>query len=298
MRVTRAAIVAVPAAACALVGCLSGAPIVAGAESAASQAYGPPLHAASTCTWSRSVDAIVVGTVLDVRFADAPAIENVAGVGWAWTDACARPGAVTNPALHVEVAVEGTLVGALPAVVWILVGSDRTSTLHPWPFRDEDGQVRWVGDGPRIEVGSRVGAALHYVAAHDVWSVWGETPFVVDADGDVAFLGRDGSSMLEPPPHDAPGTIGGLAAAIDACAADVDDPEAAARRERMRASWGPFGRAPPTRFLAAYCFRDAPIERPCGCHATCGDGEMCRAGHCIACGYGPCPRKAPSECGS
>lgn len=240
----------------------------------------------SLCEWAGSVDAIVFGEVREIRLVDTPAIEKTSDIEEdredAWRsrdDDC--PGTI-SPAVEIEVEVHETIRGDLEGRVTARVGNSYRGLWQPLPARGEDGGIDWLGAdredmyGEPLEVGQRLGLALHYLPEHDTWSVMSEPMFGLNAEGDIAFQGRHG---VEPEPDIDERDLPGLAEAAASC---EDSSAADERRDEMWQKWGPDGRRP-TAYLAAWCIipeEDPPAWPECESREECESDMRCIQGAC------------------
>ena len=224
----------------------------------------PPL-----CVWAKSVDAIVWGEISELRFPEFPAVTADGGQE-VWT--CAGP--VDEP-LEIALTVEDIIMGAAPSEVSVRVGFDQLDEWQPRPALHPSGAEVWVGDGPKLEIGQKLGLALHKAPNGTMWGILGERLFVERADS--TLLVQAYSQCQEPAPQGLDGmTRASLRAALAAC---QETQESQYRRALLAGAWD----NRKTWAYAGYCFE--PTSPPSGCAsaADCpADRPSCVSGNCVS----------------
>jgi hypothetical protein len=241
---------------------------------------GPSALPPELCTWAASLDAIVLGTLVDVRLQYEPAIQIIEDEElerqdrWRYVEECAT---FLSPALALELQVDKTLRGEVGDRVVAVLGHTHRENLHPMPGPGYNGELVWRPTEREdilvdaLRPGQVLGLSLHYVPEHDLWSLMGEIMFGVDGSGNIIFQYREG---WEPGPEEAVGLS--PEAFRDAVAACEESSASADRRSSTWRSWGPEGR-PPHYYRAAHCslpVQPAPPE--CERDSDCDEGMTCR----------------------
>ncbi len=234
------------------------------------------------CDWVNSVDAVVYGTVADLRFVDAPLV----GAG-------SSPGEVVevsecdtvDPALVIALDVAEVLSGTAPKRVEVQIGARELSSWSPRPIPDRDGSVKWLETSGgkftgTLSVGQRLGLALHSAGASGSWALLGEPLFEVDGHQAVHFQER--VECTEPAPNGALSDLSGLRSTARSCAGKATA-AANARQTRARAVNGPrsLGTKAAT---AAWCMQAPKDKAPgeCDTGLDCPGGSVCQSGTCVA----------------
>lgn len=247
--------------------------------------YPPP--APDLCTWATSVDAIIWGTLKDIRFVESPLTKSIdAYGGWVWTDNCEPM--LTAPAVELELSVDLVLKGQAAGDIIARMGLEHYPRLEPMPVRGSGGKLEWESfdvdglTGPLLP-GQPMGIALHRVEQHQSWSLMGEVIFSIDKRDGRIFAQRRVGELLEPVPLGLEGTtVDALANTLAAC---QETPGTVARRNMVLNTYGPGldGNANPARYWSAYCRRkvdDGPSPGTCQLDSDCPSGEVCRDGNC------------------
>src|SRR5690554_235585 len=243
-----------------------------------SDAEPPP--APSLCTWATSVDAIIWGTLEDVRLVDTPLIGATGIAGeWEWLQACEGQ---INPAMELDIRVKQILQGDVAEdVLTVHLGLEQRTLLQPMPTRGNNDELQWSNNGSggqALVVGQPIGMAIHYLPQQQAWSLMGEALFGIDVSGMIIFQQRAGEA-IDPAPQGAAGqTISQLVRQISSCTPTA---ESAQRRTFIKNVWGPEGQRL-TSYLAAWCMQTSDTLLPGQCHADsdCEPGQNCINSSC------------------
>lgn len=209
------------------------------------------------CDWALAPDALVWGTIRDVRLVATPAVLVSGPNVGALTDQCTG---VVNHALELLLDVEHTLAGAADQALTVRIGKRHLDLFSPRP-RLQDGATVWepqpgTNPGLPLEIGQKIGLPVFVVPGTEMLSVMGQALFGVGIRADGAreirfqsFAQVDGG---EPAPTAFNGmTFNDMAVAVRSCGARGD--AAQARRTLVNNVWGP-ATAGPAASYAAVCF--------------------------------------------
>ncbi|MBX3155074.1 MAG: hypothetical protein KF773_03665 [Deltaproteobacteria bacterium] len=194
-----------------------------------------------------SADAVVWGTLKDIRFVDSPA--SVKG-----EDIVAHCDGHVEPALDLEIEVDHALRGGVTGTVLLRVGAYQKQYFYPLPLRGQNGDIRWIGastaDSGPLLVGQKLGAAMHREPRTGLWSLMGESLFGNDSVGNVRFQAHSLDSCSEQPSH-ASMTLAQLRDKMAQCVSDISSED---RKRRISTRWGPESLSVP-RYLSALCIK-------------------------------------------
>lgn len=253
----------------------------------------PPPPPPELCVWARTPDAILLGTLKDVR-----AVRNPAEMAY-------TPGApkyeelvfdcrAANVALELDIEVDAFLAGATPAELTVHLGADLVNMFLPHPHLTEEGQTEWsqFGSlGQPLVPGQRIGAAVMFNAVHGIWTTAGQPLFTTCSDGsgeDVLVFQKRHAYCTDQAPCSATGqTQAELEDLIEQCP-DKPTPETDERSEKLQNWAGRTG----TAFLAACFERDIVacsntgdclpehecIENECNPEIECMSADDCQPG--------------------
>ncbi len=221
-------------------------PAVGANEKPMSWADGPSL-----CTWTHSVDATVVGELVEVTHTEAPMVSSE---GDPWVTSC---GGWVNDAFRLTLAVEE------------VVGEEQEKVV------DDAGQLVVHGGHGHLDSltglpqeGQRVGMAVHQVPefglpddmqGNRVWSLMGELMFQERDDDGSGIEFQQVYARTEAPPTGVEGkSVEEVQRQMDDCESTE---EAEQRREWVWEMWGPgtdgqleeSGPGEPLNYLAAHC---------------------------------------------
>jgi hypothetical protein len=214
------------------------------------------------CAWAGALDALVVGTVEELRLLDRPIVIHQ-GEKSIPVNRC--DGAV-RPAMELTLRVERALLGRAPRTIKVRVGAEQLATWNPRPRLGRNGAISWQPQnehpGEPLSAGARVGAGLRRDGRSGLYSLMGEALFNVDAG--VRFQEQQTSCTRTAPDLKAALTLDALARKVKVC-----QPSAASDRHRraMKNVWG----ARPEQVATALCI-DARRAGPEPCVNDC-DGE-------------------------
>lgn len=133
----------------------------------------------SICVWSKSADAVVFGTVKNIKLVDSDIVSENGEV----MSTC---DGVINYGIEItlgEVVSNSTDVGQ---TITFRVGTDVASTWSPVPARNQSGEFTWNSKGG-LKVGQGLGAALHWLSNEQLWTLSGEALFTKKTNGLVTF---------------------------------------------------------------------------------------------------------------
>jgi len=147
--------------------------------------------------------------------------------------------------------------------------------------------MRWLGDPSQnaalLEVGQKVGLALHYDSHDDIWSLMGELMFTIQPDASnndvVHFQYIKSNHCYQQPPKNLQDTsFERFKRVVGACPSDPSQ-AAITRRRNILAGWG----AKPERYKAAVCIprdiNDDNVE--CQLNSDCKVGQHCVEEECV-----------------
>jgi len=154
---------------------------------------GPPPPRPDLCDWADSVDAIVFGTLKSFEVTMTP---------WAGQSATSvvhdQPCSENSqgPSIRIVLDVEESMKGPLMGEVVVWAPNMRRPHLSPSVSMDEDGSTVWhdlagtLVSAP-VQVGQKLGLALHYVGPYDAYTAMFEPFFGVDEAGAPLFQPGD-----------------------------------------------------------------------------------------------------------
>jgi len=239
----------------------------------------------SGCAWVLSTDAVVYGTLTEIRQVRFPAVHRhrtsaLPEVTQEIVDTC---DGFIIPAMELDIDVKNVVHGNVGRNVTVRIGKSQLSLFNPMPLWDEEGNIKWVTTGPRpgeqLTVGQKIGVGMYYVSDHDLWSLAREPLFVVEQKSDgtegISFQHIE-NSCIESPPRDIEGmTIEQLISAISNCSQD-QIAEASARKADRRI----IPETPPEWYMTAECFTIPENTNECEADSDCQDGKICINNEC------------------
>lgn len=175
-----------------------------------------PVAAPSVCEWANSVDAIVVGQIVQTAAITSPV--------WKYDDEphladnCPEDGWFVNPGVSLKLDVHQWLYGDGPEEVVALAGQ---GTVDEWGVLPgvEQGELVWAGNADTLAVGTTVGLALTRVPGTQQWAAMGELPFTFTADGNSVFS----DDVCKPAPSPLPANFEALASALSDCSVSTNE---------------------------------------------------------------------------
>lgn len=243
----------------------------------------------SVCEWAVSNDALILGTVTDVRFASSPLATtppldpSQPYRSWMFISSCEEP-AILKHALDLTVQVSESIRGDLSEdSVTVRLGMLHAADLDPPPqlATNDASVVEW--DAPAAEgnqplvPGLRVLLPLHSLPGGSL-SLMGDSIIVEDAEG-IARFQQPRERFEYPPDFFADGaTIESALALLRGCS---DESFGSNRKTFLREARGPDGdpAANPAYYSAAWCTFPASSpdlpEGTCLSVGDCSEGEIC-----------------------
>jgi len=269
-------------------------------EVAALGACGETYPAPSGCEWALSMDAIVWGTLVNLRPITLPAVIPDTSGNHVWVDSC--DGAI-NIALELEISIERVISGEADDTIKVRIGNEQAHSFNPMP-ENSGGKVVWTRGGVTVggglAVGQKIGLPLHWMAADQEWSLMGEIMFELKADEAskeaIVFQSVNGDCRPRVPDGVAGLSLDELASLIATCSSE-DAQAAQERKEQMVQMWG----TRPECYLAPVCIPRQELQDggtgSCDSDADCGAKEYCNftVGKCRIQCTGKCG--GPDACG-